>query len=51
MPSETLPPGGIYVKMNILFRILHLQEKKLCDDGVGYIIIDRGTDKNDPIPQ
>jgi len=45
------PPRGIYVEMNILFRILHLQEKKLCDNRVGDIIIDRGADKDDPVPQ
>lgn len=35
--------------MDVLFRVLHLQEQKLCDDSVSHKVIDRCADKDDAV--
>ena len=40
---------GVDVNVDVLFRVLHLQEKKLGDHGVGNEVIDACTDKNDAV--
>ena len=41
--------GGVDVNVDVLFRVLHLQEKKLGDHGVSNEVIDACADKNDAI--
>jgi len=43
--------GGVNVNVDVLFRVLHLQEEKLGDDGVGYAIVNTCADKDNPVFQ
>ena len=42
-------PGGVDVDVDVLFWVLHLEEKHLGDDGVGHAVVDTGADENNAV--
>lgn len=41
--------GGININVNVLFRVCHLEEQQLGNDGVGYVVINAGADEDDAV--
>jgi hypothetical protein len=53
-PAVTIPPGELMYKVNFPIRIFRFQIKKLGNDRVGRVRINRpaiSSDKNNPVPQ
>src|SRR4029453_7450408 len=42
-------PGRIDVQVDVLVRVIGLEEEQLGDDDVGDIVIDRGSQEHDPV--
>ena len=45
------PSRGVDVDVDIFFRICHLKEQKLGNDGIRHIVVNSGTDEDDAVFQ
>lgn len=50
-PAVTEPPGGVDIHVDVLFRVSHLEEQELGDDGVRHVVVNGGADEDDAILQ
>ena len=48
-PAVTLPPGTVDVHVDVLLRVLLLEEEQLRDDEVRQVIVDRAADEDDSV--
>src|SRR3990172_1160685 len=44
-------PGGVDVEVDVLVRVLRLEEQELRDHEVGDVVLDRAADEDDPVLQ